>query len=123
MASASFDGTVCTWSMRDGTLKVLVKKGHYPSRCFYSVAFSPDGMYVTAEGDDGLLGIWDVKTGQHVTLLEGHCDSVMGVSFLPDRKGLVSASWDHMLKYWDRFVAGGTAIAFDDRRQNQPEGW
>ena len=34
--------------------------------------------------------------------LEGHTDQVTSVSFSPDDKNLVSSSYDHKIKIWDR---------------------
>ena len=32
---------------------------------------------------------------------KGHTGAVSGLAFMPDGKGLVTSSWDRMVKYWD----------------------
>ena len=63
------------------------------------VAFSPDGLSLASGGMDndlmdptksqGSVRLWDVKTGQLKTTLQGHKDAVLSVAFSPD--GLILA--------------------------------
>jgi WD40 repeat protein len=48
-----------------------------------------------------LINLWDVKTGQIVKTLNGHAESVTGVTFSPDGQHLASASQDQTAKVWD----------------------
>jgi glucose repression regulatory protein TUP1 len=50
---------------------------------------------------DRIIRIWDVRSGQFITRLEGHKDSVYSVTFSSDGKSLVSGSLDKTLKLWD----------------------
>ncbi len=124
--------------------------GHVPTR---SVAWSPDGAYLAAAGDDAVVHIWDTSDwsvwrhlvghegsvqclawshsgdrlasgsgrdkvvpngiGENKTFiwdpvtatvlmrLEGHRDSVLGVSWSPDDSRIATASDDRTARVWD----------------------
>jgi glucose repression regulatory protein TUP1 len=97
VVSASWDGTVRIWNVRDGSAKVFTDNADI----FWSVRFSPNGQYVAAGNTDGFLRIWDVRTGRLVKRWTGHKDGVWSVAFTPDGKGLVSGSGDGVVKCWD----------------------
>ncbi|KAK1229314.1 hypothetical protein PQX77_007632 [Marasmius sp. AFHP31] len=105
LASASYDKTIRIWDTIDGSSNTFID----PVTYFYLnvkagamfVNFSFDGRYVAAGYLDGCARIWGVATGQLVERLRGHQDSVIGVAFTPDARGLVSGSLDKTLKYWD----------------------
>ena len=84
--------------MRDGFSKVLEDKSASP---FYSAKFNPDGQYIAAGNDVGMVRIWNVRTSQLVAKWSAHGKVVWWVAFTLDGKGLVSSSEDDTLKYWD----------------------
>ena len=66
-----------------------------------SVAFSRDGR-IASGNFDGLIRIWDAKTGRHtLNPLKGHTNVVYSLAFSPNGKRLASASTDHTVKLWD----------------------
>ncbi|MDA7816825.1 WD40 repeat domain-containing protein [Sulfurimonas sp.] len=75
-----------------------------------SVAISPNGKYaLSGSGNyldpehnrDPLLKYWDLKTGKLIKVLNGHQRGVTAVSFTPDNRYALSASYDKMIKQWD----------------------
>jgi WD40 repeat protein len=66
-----------------------------------AVAFSLDGMRLTVGGDDGVLRIWDSRTGQRIVALLGHQGRVTGLAFAGEGRRLLSCGVDGTVKLWD----------------------
>jgi hypothetical protein len=67
----------------------------------HSVALSPDGEHLAAACHDATVKVWNLKTGQVVTL-RGHTKYVFGVAFDPtDGRRLASAGADKTVRVWD----------------------
>jgi WD40 repeat protein len=64
-----------------------------------SVAFSSDGEHLACGSDDGMVLFWNKRNGS-CTLLEGHTESVLCVSFSPNGKILASGSFDKSIRLW-----------------------
>ena len=91
LVSTDHDGTVNIWT-RDGKLdRELVAHGRLSS----SPAFSEDGGLLAVGTLEGLVQVWDVRSGVTVMLDRHHSAPVNNVRFLPgDRSRLISASDD-----------------------------
>jgi WD40 repeat protein len=68
---------------------------------YWSAVFSPNGRYVAASHRDGIVRIWDVRTGQLIRRFKADIGAVSGIAFMPDGKGLVSGGAEGILRYWD----------------------
>jgi eukaryotic-like serine/threonine-protein kinase len=66
-----------------------------------AIAFSPDGGSLASASHDGIVRLWNVRTGQVVRALAGHADVVYGLAYSPDGHALATASWDRTVKVWD----------------------
>ncbi|KAF9232864.1 WD40-repeat-containing domain protein [Melanogaster broomeanus] len=66
-----------------------------------SVAYSLDGEQIATGATDGLIIIWDSKTGHMVQQPEGHTESVRAISFSRNGSRLASGSNDRTLCIWD----------------------
>jgi WD40 repeat protein len=95
MASTGLDRTVRLWSLETGTLARQLPK--QSSDDWASVAFSPDGSLVAA-GTNGLVRIWNSKTGQSHVISTGE-GVVRSLAFSPNRALLATASSD-ALRLW-----------------------
>jgi WD40 repeat protein len=92
-------GFIALWDVLRGV--ELFNHAGFPNRSLVVVAFSPDGRQVAAGGDDGVLTLWEVATGQERHRFAGHIGSVHDVAFAPDGKFLAAASADAPVLVWD----------------------
>lgn len=76
-------------------------KGHERAQAnIYATAFSPDGKWLATASADKTTRIWDVPTGELLTVLDGHRDTVRYVHFLGDGKRLLTLSDDGTARIW-----------------------
>jgi WD40 repeat protein/serine/threonine protein kinase len=81
--------------LRVASLSVLL----HPSAVL-SVAFSPNGRWIAAGGQDGVVKVWDAATGREVHSFRAHQHNVWGLAFSPDGRRVGTAS-DGSVKVWD----------------------
>jgi WD40 repeat protein len=98
LASASEDGTVRIWDVRNRRT-VTVFKGHQGR--VVTVRFSPDGTKVASGGTDRTVRIWDPVTGKQDFALRGHSLPLRSLAFSPDGGMLASSSHDTTVKLWE----------------------
>jgi len=72
-----------------------------------AVAFSPNGKTI-ATGEDNIVVLWDVVTGQSISKLSGFRDFINDIKFSPDGKFLLAGGGDTTPRLWD--VATGKTI-------------
>ena len=65
----------------------------------FSVAFSPNGLYIVFGCRDGKLRIYDVL-GRVRTVIMAHGNPVSSVAYSPDKNRIVSGSYDRTIKIW-----------------------
>jgi WD40 repeat protein len=80
------------------TLETALPRGRIGG---HSLALSPDSRTVAAGGDDGVIRLWDLHSGQLVkALVGGH--AVTEVAWSPDGKRLAAAnSWGGPIMLWE----------------------
>jgi WD40 repeat protein len=56
---------------------------------------------VASCSSDKTVRVWDLATGQEVSVMEGHTDKVFGVAMSGNGEAVVSCSWDTTVRVWD----------------------
>lgn len=92
----------------------------------FPLAFSPDGEYLAAGYADGIIRLWNLKSGQCFKTFSGHVGGVNALVFSRNGKQIISGSEDNLIKIWDtksgecvRTLAGHkygiTSLSIDNR--------
>ncbi|XP_077996822.1 telomerase protein component 1-like [Glandiceps talaboti] len=100
LCSASWDGTLSLWDIKDGH-RIEVMKGH--TRRVNSCCANTQGTYIVSASWDCVIKVWNALNGSLVTDLRGDKRPVNCVAFHPEGQKLVSGSWDATMKIWDIF--------------------
>lgn len=67
-----------------------------------ALVFSPDGNTLVVGNWDGILELWDIRTGGLLSTHTGHTWWINVLKFSPDGRTLVSSSfWDGTILVWD----------------------
>ena len=66
-----------------------------------TLAFSPDGSTVATAGDEPIIRLWNVTTGQERGSLEGHSSWISSLAYSPDKKLIASGGAEKIVRLWD----------------------
>jgi WD40 repeat protein len=94
---SAWEGEVRVWDLTAGGRPVPLE---WAAGVANGVAFRPDGRYLAAGGQDGILKIWDAASGRLLQSLPGHRGEVYGMAFSPDGRQLASAGADGTVRAW-----------------------
>ena len=98
VASGSRD--IRVWDIKTGQIIAGPFQGH--SDWVNSVAYSPDGKYITSCSDDTTIRMWDIETGETIAgPFPAHSERVNSVAYSQDGKYLVSGSRDGTTRVWN----------------------
>lgn len=75
------------------------KFGAHPDKAVWDVDVSAGRA--ASGGRDGVVGIYEYKSGQKVQLLRGHLDWVVHTEFSPNGRLLATSSSDGSMRVWD----------------------
>ncbi len=79
-------------------LKARVTPGGYQG--ITAVTFSPDGSLLAMACGDGVIDLWDVKTGKAKSPILGRSGQGMRVAFSPDGKTIAASAQDGSIQRW-----------------------
>jgi WD40 repeat protein len=106
----SRDTTAKLWDT--GLRNYATLDGH--TRPINSIVFSPNGTLVLSGSADGVLRLWDAKSGARLRSLIGHNDSVKHAAFSPDGKFFASGSRDGSIRLWNTMTGEIVSIFHTD---------
>ena len=86
-----------------GSARVLRKRGSF----LFAADLSADGARAAAIGEEGIVYVYDVATGDQLAELRGHDGAGEAVDLSPDGRRVVSGGADRSVRVWD--VATGEA--------------
>jgi WD40 repeat protein len=92
------DKTVRLWNVKTGKQVRVLKTGEMQ---WESAAFSPDGKYVAAGEDTGVIHLLEVSTGKVARRIHAHEGSIPDLVFSRDGKWLLSTGKDKTICLWD----------------------
>lgn len=86
--------------LRTGQIRLFAKED-----MVRSITFSPDGTTLASGNGSGIVKLWDVRTGQVKSTLQGHSGPVLYLAFSPDGTTLVSDAGhgleENNIKVWN----------------------
>ena len=86
--------------LRLGGLQPLRDPSVAPSAVI-SAAFSPDDRWIASGNDNGMVTIWNARSGQKLLAFAAHERHARCVAFSPDGRHLATASWDGTARVWN----------------------
>ncbi len=104
------DEARCPPELRDFTWAYLRRLCHREQRIYaeqsrtdalFALAVAPNGGLVATAGHDGLIRLWDPRTGRTWAVLHGHQERVLGLAFSPDSGLLASVGADRTVRLWE----------------------
>ena len=66
-----------------------------------AVAFSPNDELLLSGSSNGLLKLWERKSGSELRQLQGHRDRISSIAFSPDGRTVATTSEDGTVRLWD----------------------
>lgn len=93
-------GTFNSVLILDAGQGTLIKVWSIPNHVG-DLAFSADGRFLATGSDDHKIRLWETRSYELQSTLDGHRHYVNGVVFSPDGKLVVSGSHDQKVGIWD----------------------
>jgi len=93
------DGVRVGESPVPGLILKRILRGH--NSPIKRIAWSPDGRFLASPSQGSAIRIWDILTGECISVLQGHNKLVMSVAWSPNGRFLASCSHDNTVRIWN----------------------
>ena len=97
--NAEIGKTLARKNLRGEWMLWMNEKEHHGA--IRSVSITPDGQLALSGSTDMTLLSWELSTGRHIQLFDGHWLSVTAAAITPDGRFVISGSEDTALRLWD----------------------
>ncbi len=98
LAAVGSQTAIKLWEMPEARLRSDRFTGHEDS--VQEIVYTPDGQQIVTGASDGVIRIWEARTGRPLRVLR--CDHwIVGLATSPDGKRIVSCSLDDTVRLWD----------------------
>lgn len=90
-------GRVRLWRAEEPPVSLFEPTQKY----LWNAEYSPDGKTIATSSQDGVLRLWEARTGRLRERLRGHRDFVQSIDFSNDGSRLVSGGYDRTVRIWN----------------------
>ncbi|ODA82089.2 hypothetical protein RJ55_00594 [Drechmeria coniospora] len=105
-ASGHQNGAIYIFNNENGRILYSLPGLAKPVR---AVSFSPGSTRLAAAGDAGIIALYDMKHGEHVSNLTGHASWITTIDWSDTGEYLLSGSMDGKVKVWS--IERGACVA------------
>lgn len=93
-------GLAWYWLWRQAHAAKVAYAGH-DGEPVYAASFSLDGNTIASAGEDGVVRVWDARSGKDRLLLHGHDGEVAATAFSSDGSLIATGGEDATVRIWD----------------------
>ncbi|MBW3540883.1 MAG: protein kinase [Planctomycetes bacterium] len=89
------------WHLLEASLREQAEREFRHGAAVRHCAVTPDGKRLITAGDDALIRVWEIETGEPIATLARHLKVVREVAVSPDGRLLASGGDDDFVMLWD----------------------
>lgn len=97
IVAACQDGRLRGFNCENGDVSWVANLG---KTSVAALAVDSSGVWISTGDNDGVINVWDGRTGNHLLELLGHGASINCINFNSQSQEIVSADYDGVIKVW-----------------------